>query len=105
MSARPQTIQIFLPSGDPQGIRIGEITTRIVQVIEVPRSLIGDFFPLPASNQVAVYFLFGESESAAEPSVDIGQTGDLKARLTKHHKEKDSPASASPAPSGTNSKP
>jgi predicted GIY-YIG superfamily endonuclease len=89
VTARPQTIQIFLPSGDPQGIRIGEITTRIVQVIEVPRSLLGDFFKLPASNQVAVYFLFGESESAAEPSVYIGQTGDLKARLTKHHKEKD----------------
>ena len=37
---RPQTIQIFLPSGDPQGIRIAEITTRIVRVIEVPRSLL-----------------------------------------------------------------
>jgi hypothetical protein len=27
----PKTIQIFLPGGDPQGIRIAEITTRIVQ--------------------------------------------------------------------------
>lgn len=37
MNAHPQTIQIFLPSGDPQGIRVAEITTRIVRVIEVPR--------------------------------------------------------------------
>ena len=30
----PKTIQIFLPSGDPRGIRIAEVTTRIVQVVE-----------------------------------------------------------------------
>ena len=30
MSATPQTIQIFLPAGAPQGIRIAEINTRIV---------------------------------------------------------------------------
>lgn len=34
MSHHPQTIQIFLPAGDPQGIRIAEITTRIVRVID-----------------------------------------------------------------------
>jgi hypothetical protein len=36
MKLTPKTIQIFLPSGDPQGIRIAEITTRIVRVLEVP---------------------------------------------------------------------
>lgn len=39
MKPTPKTIQIFLPGGDPRGIRIAEITTRIVQVIEVPRRL------------------------------------------------------------------
>lgn len=29
----PQTIPIVLPSGEPHGIRIAEITTRIVQVM------------------------------------------------------------------------
>lgn len=43
MSSHPQTIQIFLPSGDPQGVRVAEITTRIVRMIEVPRSLMADF--------------------------------------------------------------
>lgn len=27
--SRPQTIQIFLPSGDPRGMRVAEITTRM----------------------------------------------------------------------------
>lgn len=40
MIKSPKTIQIFLPSGDPQGIRIVEITTRIGQLIEVPRVLV-----------------------------------------------------------------
>lgn len=85
----PKTIQIFLPQGDPWGIRFSEITTRIVQVIEVPRSLLSEFFKMPESNQVAVYFLFGESADGEEQKVYIGQTGDLRGRLAIHNREKD----------------
>jgi hypothetical protein len=88
MKPTPKTIQIYLPGGDPRGIRIAEITTRIVQVIEVPRSLLGEFAQMPQSNQVALYFLFGESDEN-EPRVYIGQTGDLQGRLTTHNREKD----------------
>lgn len=89
MSITPKTIQIYLPGGDPRGIRIAEITTRIVQVIDVPRSLLQDFLKMPESNQVAVYFLFGESGDETDPKVYIGQTGDLRARLVAHNKQKD----------------
>ena len=89
MIPTPKTIQIFLPGGDPRGIRVAELTTRIVQVIEVPRSLLADFLKMPESNQVAVYFLIGEKEEGGEPTVYIGQSGDLRARLVKHNKEKD----------------
>lgn len=89
MKMTPKTIQIFLPNGDPRGIRVAEITTRIVQVIEVPRSLLQDFLKMPESDQVAVYFLVGEDEEGAEQKVYIGQTGDLCARLVKHNKEKE----------------
>jgi predicted GIY-YIG superfamily endonuclease len=89
MTARAKTIQIFLPAGDPRGVRIAEITTRIVQVIEVPRSLLADFLTMPESTQVALYFLVGETEDGSENTVYVGQTGDLRARLTAHNKEKD----------------
>ena len=89
MTTSPKTIQIFLPGGDPRGIRVAEITTRIVQVIEVPRSLLQDFLKMPESDQVSLYFLFGESEDGTEQKVYIGQTGDLRARLVKHNKEKE----------------
>lgn len=89
MSATLKTIQIFLPGGDPRGIRVAEITTRIVQVIEVPRSLLQDFLKMEESSQVAVYFLFGESEDGSQQKVYIGQSGDLQARLVAHNKQKD----------------
>ncbi len=79
----PQTIQIFLPSGDPQGIRVAEITTRIVRVIEIPRSLLGEFLKMPEAEQVGVYFLFGE-DASGKAIAYIGQTGSLKQRLTNH---------------------
>lgn len=59
MSSKSQTIQIVLPSGEPHGIRIAEITTRIVQVIEVPRSLLADFLAMEQSSQVSLYVLVG----------------------------------------------
>ena len=89
MNPTPKTIQIFLPGGDPRGIRIAEITTRIVQVIEVPRSLLQDFLKMDESDQVSLYFLFGDAGDGSEPRVYIGQTGDLRARLVSHNQKKD----------------
>lgn len=89
MSPTPKTIQIFLPGGDPRGIRIAEITTRIVQVVEVPRSLLSDFLRMPEASQVALYFLVGESEDSTTQRLYVGQTGDLVARLSTHNREKE----------------
>jgi hypothetical protein len=89
LAVRPQTIQIYLPGGDPQGIRVAEITTRIVQVLEVPRALLSDFLKMPESRHVAVYFLVGRGSEAEDPRVYVGQTSDLPMRLPRHNAEKD----------------
>lgn len=88
MTVTPKTIQIFLPTGDPQGIRIAEITTRIVKVFEVPRNLLNDFLAMGEASQVALYFLVGEADDE-EPRVYVGQTGDLRTRLRTHNVERD----------------
>lgn len=89
MKPTAKTIQIFLPGGDPRGIRVAEITTRIIQAIEVPRKLLPEFLAMPESQQVALYFLFGESEDDSDSRVYIGQTSDLRGRLSDHNKKKD----------------
>lgn len=86
---RPQTIQIFLPAGDPRGMRVAEITTRIVRVIEVPRSQLADFLKTPEAQQVGVYFLMGELSEAGLPRAYIGQSGNVGIRLTQHNQSKD----------------
>jgi len=82
-SKRPRTIQIFLPSGDPSGIRIAEQTTSIIRLIEVPRSNMADFLKMPGAKQVGLYFLVsGDSKD----ELYIGQSGDVGSRLMQHHK-------------------
>lgn len=86
---RPQTIQIFLPSGDPSGLRTAEITTRTVRVFEVPRNLLDDFLKTEEAGQVGVYFLVGQGDDASDPSLYIGQSGNVGTRLTQHNQSKD----------------
>jgi len=81
---RPRTIQIFLPTGDPAGIRIAEQTTSIIRLIEVPRSDIAEFVKMPEAKQVGLYFLVSGD---GKDELYIGQSGDVGARLTQHHKD------------------
>jgi hypothetical protein len=70
-------------------MRVAEITTRIVRVIEVPRSQLADFLKLTDAQQVAVYFLLGELSEAGLPRVYIGQSGSVGTRLVQHNQSKD----------------
>lgn len=89
MTGRPRTIQIYLPSGDPRGIRVAELTTSIVRVIEVPRALLVQFQEMPEAKQVGLYFLIGDDEEDDFPGVYIGQSGGVGGRLNEHHKQKE----------------
>lgn len=86
---RPQTIQIFLPAGDPRGMRVAEITTRIIRVIEIPRSQLAEFLKFPEAKQVGVYFLVGELSDEGLPRVYIGQSGNVGYRIAQHNQGKD----------------
>lgn len=82
-SPRPQTIQIFLPHGDPSGIRMAEITTRTVRVFDVPRALLADFLSMPEASQVGLYFLFGPGLEDSTTCY-VGQSGNVGSRLKQH---------------------
>lgn len=84
-----KTIQIFLPDGEPRGIRIAEITTRIVQAVAFPRTHLERLATRPEVAHIGVYFLFGGGDGKAKPTVYIGQTEDLMGRLRSHHAKKE----------------
>jgi len=89
MKTSPKTLQIFLPEGNPAGIRVAELTTRIVQAVAVPRTRLGEFFERDESKHIGVYFLFGGDDETTKPLAYIGQTEDLKQRLKKHDSTKE----------------
>jgi hypothetical protein len=83
----PKTIQIFLPDGEPSGIRVADLTTRTVLAVAVPRNGLGRFFQRPEATHIATYFLFGGSDDEAKPVAYVGQTEDLKKRFVQHDKD------------------
>ncbi len=85
----PKTLQIFLPQGTPSGIRIAELTTRIVQAVACPRTGLDELFQRHESKHVATYFLLGGSDGDAKPEAYIGQTEDLVGRLKSHDANKE----------------
>lgn len=89
MSPQAKTIQIFLPTGNPRGIRSAEMTTRTVRLIEVPRIHMKEFFTMEDSAQVGLYFLVGSDELKGLPQLYIGQSGELRNRIQQHNLKKD----------------
>ncbi len=89
MDNRAKTIQIFLPDGSPRGIKIAEITSRIVKAIMIPRNRLQDAGNREDIKTVGIYFLFGQNEDEAKPTVYIGEAEDVYHRLKQHNKEKD----------------
>lgn len=83
-----KTIQIYLPTGEPRGIRIAEITTCIVQALLIPRSDLAEGKERKELGLPGVYFLFGEDEDNAKPIVYIGQTEDAGKRFDSHSRTK-----------------
>ncbi|MDQ8187679.1 GIY-YIG nuclease family protein [Pelagicoccus sp. SDUM812002] len=84
-----KTLQTYLPEGTPSGIRIAELTTRIVLAVSVPRTKLEQFFHRLESQHIGTYFLFGGSDDDTKPISYIGQTEDLKTRLKNHDANKE----------------
>ena len=87
MKSVGKTIQIYLPDGNPRGIKIAEITSRTVQAIFVPRSSLDEASKRTELDNVGVYLLFGSDESKSQ--VYIGEAENCLTRLKQHNKSKD----------------
>ncbi len=87
MQAR--TIQIFLPDGNPRGVRLAEITSRTVQVIQAPRAHLQQAYGREEVCGVGVYFLVGDVSDGSKPQVYVGEAEDCLVRLKQHHKQKE----------------
>ena len=87
--SRPQTIQIFLPDGQPTSIREAEITNRLVKAILFPRNKMQEVAKREMVHYTGVYFLFGNTEDGSKPIVYIGEGEDCFKRIQSHNRKKD----------------
>lgn len=86
---RPQTIQFFLPDGNPTSIKIADLTNRMITAILFPRNKIAEVGNREEIKKYGVYFLFGYNEEKAKPICYIGETEDCYDRIKSHNKTKD----------------
>jgi hypothetical protein len=84
-----KTIQIFLPDGNPRGVKIAEFTSRTIQAVLVPRAQLDFACTRSELKNVGLYFLFGESGAGSLPQLYIGEAEDCATRLKQHNKQKD----------------
>lgn len=83
------SINIFVPSGDPEGLRIIEIPGWTGQGIVFPRSLFAERDLQEKLTRIGVYILWGSGESEQLPDAYIGQSDTLQIRLSDHDRKKD----------------
>ncbi len=88
-TSRPQTIQIFLPDGNPTSIKIADLTNRMIYAVLAPRNKLVEVGLREEVRRYGVYFLFGINEEKAKPMVYIGETEDCFERIKTHNKNKD----------------
>ncbi|HEY1039422.1 MAG TPA: GIY-YIG nuclease family protein, partial [Bacteroidia bacterium] len=89
MTDRPQTIQIFLPDGNPTSVKIADLTNRMIIATLVPRKKLSDVSSRQEVKKYGIYFLFGINEEKAKPIAYIGETDNCFTRLNTHNREKD----------------
>jgi hypothetical protein len=65
-TATAKTIQIYLPTVEPRGICIADITTRLVLAVLIPRSELAAGKLRWELDHPGVYFLFGEDRGRCQ---------------------------------------
>ncbi len=89
MGDRPFSIKIFLPHGQPDGLRIVDKSNWTGRGIVFPRSLFPDIKKRDEFQETGVYVLVGPSEDGELPKIYIGEGDPVKSRLEQHFSKKD----------------
>lgn len=87
--SKPYSIKIFLPGGDPDGLRTIEKSNWSGAGIVIPRALMGEAKSRRELTRTGVYVLVGPPEESGLPRVYVGEGDPIKPRLEQHSAKKD----------------
>ncbi len=83
------SLQIFLPSGDPQGVRIIDRANWTGQGVAFSRSYTKEALNRPELQRTGVYILWTRDDAEALPPAYIGEAEQVSSRLNDHARSKD----------------
>jgi hypothetical protein len=86
---KPYSIKVFLPGGDPDGLRTIEKSNWSGAGIVIPRALMGEAKSRRELTRTGVYVLVGPPEESGLPRVYVGEGDPIKPRLEQHAAKKD----------------
>ena len=83
------SVRIFVPFGEPEGLRVVEKSGWTGQGLVFPRSRLGEVRRREELGRSGVYVLWGSGDSEQLPSVYVGESDVVLRRLDEHAKAKD----------------
>jgi hypothetical protein len=85
----PTLITLFLPNGDPTGLKVIEISGHTLTGLVIPRIILQDFKNRDEYKRTGVYILVGPSEDSSDTRIYVGEADPVGPRLESHIKNKD----------------
>jgi len=79
-----KSIQIYLQTGEIDGIKIAQVANRDIQATYIPRNKLKEFH----DNDVAIYLLIGTYDDSNEDVIYVGETEEASTRIHQHNKGK-----------------
>lgn len=86
---RPFSIRIFVPDGDPDGLRLVDKSNWTGVGVVFNRTNYKQVVTRPEFERTGVYVLVGNSDDSALPTVYVGEGDPVKERLNQHYSKKD----------------
>lgn len=83
------SVRIFIPSGEPEGLRVIEKSNWTGQGLVFPRALYAEVRQQPELKRTGVYLLWGPAEAGQLPKLYVGEGDVVLPRLDQHAKQKD----------------
>lgn len=88
-SRRGFSVNVFLPNGDPEGLKVVEKSNWTGRGLVIPRAMFGESKSREEMGRTGVYLLVGPSETSSLPALYVGEGDPIRPRLEQHLKNKE----------------
>jgi hypothetical protein len=78
------SVNVFLPTGDPEGLKVVEKSNWSGRGLVIPKAIFGESKSREELTRTGVYLLVGPSETSTLPTVYVGEGDPVRPRLEQH---------------------